>query len=213
MASSTPSSPRWRHEVFGGGGKHGGRQTEPRATHLGAATPGQRRSDQAAHDGADLHVAAGNVTESQLGPTPDRAEHPPPPLSRPGDSMKKTPLRRRNPLRLRQKRISKYRARARDFEYMAWIRRQPCAVRAEHRLTSPCAGRMEADHAGLRAMGQKADDRTCIPLCHKHHVQRTSMSGVFATFTKTTMRAWLDSQVTDHQHRYQERSREEDHQN
>lgn len=61
------------------GGKPGRRQPRaPRVTqHKGATTPGQRRSDPAARDRADLHVAAGNVTEPQFGPTPDRAERPP----------------------------------------------------------------------------------------------------------------------------------------
>lgn len=57
---------------FGGGGEQVTRQPLPRATQQGAATPGQSASS-----------AAGNVAEPQLGPTPDRAEHPPSPLSPP----------------------------------------------------------------------------------------------------------------------------------
>jgi hypothetical protein len=59
------------------GGKPGSRETGNHATQQGAATPGYRRSDQVAHDRADLHVAVGNVAEPQIGPTPDRVDHPP----------------------------------------------------------------------------------------------------------------------------------------
>lgn len=59
--------------VFEDGGKPGSGQTGPRAqaTQEGAATPGQGATAQGAVP------AAGNVAEPQLGPTTDRAEHPP----------------------------------------------------------------------------------------------------------------------------------------
>lgn len=101
------------------------------------------------------------------------------------------PLQRRAPLRrlqsLRTKRKTKYRQRQRDTDYMAWVRRQPCSAKG----MGTCSGRVEADHTGKRGVGQKADDRTCIPLCHKHHVQRTSFSGPFRSWNQEAMRVWL----------------------
>lgn len=101
-------------------------------------------------------------------------------------------MQRRAPLRrlqsLRTKRKTKYRQRQRDTDYMAWVRRQPCAAKG----MGVCSGRMEADHTGPRGLNQKADDRTCIPLCHKHHVQRTSFSGPFRSWSQTAMRCWLE---------------------
>ncbi len=119
--------------------------------------------------------------------------------------MKRTPLLRRTPLvrkRLRSRGDSAYRRRPRDLDYMRWIRHQPCAVSGHP--DSRCQGRMEADHAGPRAMGQKADDVTCIPLCHKHHVQRSSFGGVFRTWDKAQMRQWLSELVTRYQRLYRE---------
>lgn len=51
----------------------------------------------------------------------------------------------------------------RDPVYLAWIRTFPCCVPACN------VRRSEAHHAGVRGLGQKADDRTAIPLCAHHH--------------------------------------------
>ncbi len=48
------------------GGKPGGGRSGPHTTQQGAATPGQSASS-----------AAGNVAKPQIGPTPDRSDHPP----------------------------------------------------------------------------------------------------------------------------------------
>jgi len=96
------------------------------------------------------------------------------------------------------KKPSRYRVRARDLEYMAWIRRNRCAA---HHIGG-CAGKTEADHAGRRTVGMKSDDNTCIPLCHKHHVQRGSFSGHFRSWDKATMRAWLDACIRHYQDAY-----------
>lgn len=53
------------------GGEPGTRQPGPRATQQGAATPGQGATAQGAGP------AAGNVAEPQIGPTSNRAGHPP----------------------------------------------------------------------------------------------------------------------------------------
>jgi hypothetical protein len=75
---------------------------------------------------------------------------------------------------------------------MQWVRKMPCAARA---VDPHCDGHVQADHAGRRGVGRKADDRTCIPLCEKHHTQRASFHGVFRTWTQAGMRLWLDAVV------------------
>jgi hypothetical protein len=53
--------------------------------------------------------------------------------------------------------------RDRDKAYLAFIRQQPCSVLG-------CKSNyQEAAHTGDRALGRKADDRQCIPLCPFHH--------------------------------------------
>lgn len=81
---------------------------------------------------------------------------------------------------------------------MGWVKQQPCAARH----LGPCDGVIEADHAGRRGIGQKADDRTCIPLCTRHHRARTDWTGVFKTWTQTTMRAWLELEIARAQEAY-----------
>lgn len=110
--------------------------------------------------------------------------------------MKRTPLRRRA---LRTRRPSTYRSRDRDWGYMGWIRLQPrsrCVALLlppdPNRIT-PCSGRIEADHLGERALGRKADDRTCAPICTQHHRERTDHSGAFRELDQAEHRAWRSS--------------------
>jgi hypothetical protein len=65
-----------------------------------------------------------------------------------------------------------------DPAYKAWIRTQPCVVCVAHALYLFLKrGRpSEAHHAGQRGLSQKADDRTCIPLCWTHHDRRSPHS-------------------------------------
>lgn len=116
--------------------------------------------------------------------------------------MKRTTLKRGKPLRrktwLRSRGDTKYRRRPRDLAYMAWVRTQPCCAKPFGR----CYGRVEADHAGTRGYGEKADDNTCIPLCGKHHTQRGSFSGPFRPWDQARMRGWLALMVAEHQDRH-----------
>lgn len=116
---------------------------------------------------------------------------------------RKSPLRRRKPMRATGK--TKYRARPRDLEYMRWVKRQPCAARSVDAWIN-CAGPVEADHAGRRGLGRKAPDATCIPLCSTHHRQRTDFSGVFRTWDQARMRAWLGEQVELYRREYERRA-------
>jgi len=50
-----------------------------------------------------------------------------------------------------------------DVKYRSFVRSLPCTVPG-------CRGRyVEAAHTGPRGLGQKSSDRSCIPLCVKHH--------------------------------------------
>lgn len=77
---------------------------------------------------------------------------------------------------------------------MAFVRWCHCALVADEKF--PCAGRVEADHAGDRPKGKKAPDTTCIPLCHRHHRHRTDYVGHFKGWDARRMRAWCDGQIS-----------------
>lgn len=96
------------------------------------------------------------------------------------------------------RRKSSYKRRERDFDYMGWVKQQPCAAAT----LSACEGPVEADHAGRRGVGQKADDSTCIPLCSSHHRQRTDFSGVFRDWDRERMRYWLIGEIASANTRY-----------
>lgn len=90
--------------------------------------------------------------------------------------------------------------RVRDRLYLAWIHTQPCcAVGLPGHV---CGGRIEADHAGERPLGRKADDHTCIALCSQGHRERTDHSGPFKHWSRDEMRAWLDGQIAAHRAKY-----------
>lgn len=136
--------------------------------------------------------------------------------------LRRTPLKRGAPLRrktrLRARGNTKYRRRERDTERMLWTKRQPCAVRELRPIDfinwdrikgvggrvewgtyeatiTPCSGPVEADHAGDRGLGQKADDSTCIPLCRGHHRERTDHTGTFSPLTRDEARAWRTAAI------------------
>lgn len=52
-----------------------------------------------------------------------------------------------------------------DEAYKRWIKSLPCCV---------CGTwyKVEAHHTGVRGLSQTADDRSCIPLCRRHHDRR-----------------------------------------
>lgn len=84
--------------------------------------------------------------------------------------------------------------RVRNRAYLELVHRLPCYALTTvpgHR----CEGPIEADHAGRRPLGRKADDDTCIPLCRLAHRQRTDWSGPFRSWTKIQMREWLERAV------------------
>lgn len=108
-----------------------------------------------------------------------------------------TPMARRTRLNPRSK-TNSYRRRERDLEFMRWVRHQPCILRVICPFlsmpvgfaTTPCSGPVEADHMGERGIGQKADDRTCVPMCRNHHRERTDHMRTFRPLTRDELRAW-----------------------
>ena len=70
--------------------------------------------------------------------------------------------------------MTAYSKRPRDFAYLAWVASQTCVVcDSQH---CPQFSRSYAHHAGQRAFARKADDKTAIPLCWKHHDRGSSQS-------------------------------------
>lgn len=108
--------------------------------------------------------------------------------------MRRSPLKRKAPMR-RTKR-SAYARRPRDVEFMLWVKTLLCAVEEEWPLfpvrPTACDGVVEADHMGQRALSRKADDTTCVPMCTKHHRERSDHSGTFRAMTRDQLRAWRE---------------------
>jgi hypothetical protein len=109
--------------------------------------------------------------------------------------MKRTPLKRKTPLkqrtRMKQRRATRRKSeRVRDTPWMLMVKRLPCCVRGMV-IATPCRGPVEADHVGRRPLGRKCNDQETIPLCRKHHRERTDWSGMFRTWQKEYMQNWL----------------------
>lgn len=79
--------------------------------------------------------------------------------------------------------------RLRDRDFMVWVKGQPCCAAGLEGGTG-CEGEVQAHHAGRRGMSQKAEDRTCIPLCRRHHTEWHGASGPFKPWDREQRRAW-----------------------
>lgn len=106
------------------------------------------------------------------------------------------------------KRSNKYSRRLRDRERMGWCKMQACtvaeigfdALRAVATIPAAlwrCDGVIEADHAGERIAGKgtKAPDDTVIPMCTRHHRDRTESKGIFAYMSPEQRKQWRDRAV------------------
>lgn len=110
--------------------------------------------------------------------------------------------------------------RTRYVTYMLWVKRQPCLL-CNVTGAGECDGPIEADHAGVlaaadvqpsedlgavdgRGTGLKPDDRTTIPLCQRHHRDRTDHRGYFAPerMSKEEHRLWRLSAIARTQMRW-----------
>jgi hypothetical protein len=114
------------------------------------------------------------------------------PLKRGKPPARRTSLRSSGPPRAR-KLTPRRSERVRDADHLHRVHDLPCCARD----LSPCFGPIEADHAGRRPMGRKADDDTCISLCVGHHRQRTDFSGPFKHWKGEEMRLWLDEKIAE----------------
>lgn len=88
--------------------------------------------------------------------------------------LRKTPLKRRKPMRQKRSRPRRS-GRVRDRAYLLAVKGLPCCLVG----TGDCSGPIEADHAGRRPLGRKCNDDEAIPLCRKHHRDRTDALGFF----------------------------------
>lgn len=120
----------------------------------------------------------------------------------PGGPVKRARLARKAPLK-RRKPIAKQRGTARrssrehNRRYLEQVRYLQCAAAGFGFY--PCNGRIEADHQGTRGLGQKASDYTAVPMCVRHHRQRTDYTGAFVGWTAKAMRAWCDDRIWETQ--------------
>lgn len=106
--------------------------------------------------------------------------------------------------------MNKARKARRDHAYLAWVRAQPCLLlgiedRMYTRPPGECWGAIEAHHAGVKpGVGLKADDRTAIPLCHRHHRELEDKSGWFEGWTKAAMREYEDARISEVQNAWED---------
>lgn len=91
--------------------------------------------------------------------------------------------------------MTRYSERPRDFAHMGMVKQLPCILR-DVEGAGDCSSRLvEADHAGERAYSQKAPDGTTIPMCRRHHQDRTDSTGYFEGFDAAMMREWCDQAI------------------
>ena len=100
--------------------------------------------------------------------------------------------------------VPKPQGRVLNPEFVTFARTLPCILRGVYYrtkrglvLTTTCEGRTEANHSGDRPKGRKADDDTCLPMCHAHHQDWTDYTGFFdlGRMSLDERHAWRDDQV------------------
>src|SRR3972149_5908228 len=90
--------------------------------------------------------------------------------------------------------------------FVAFVRTLPCILRGvayqskrgDALIIEDCRGRTEANHAGDRPKGRKADDDSCLPMCSGvHHPAWTDSTGFFATWRMSLeeRHAWRGEQI------------------
>jgi len=97
--------------------------------------------------------------------------------------------------RLKAKGKTSHASRPRDTEYMGKVAKLPCVVRdllGTLMNDRACEGRITVDHAFGRYL--KDADRMTIPLCEKHHREKTGQvggGGFMAGWSVARRRGWL----------------------
>lgn len=79
----------------------------------------------------------------------------------------------------------------RDPAYRAAVRQLPCLLVR----VGGCSVPVEAAHlgdVGHRAIGRKADDRTCAPMCRAHHMDRDGYRGIFDGWSNELRMVWAE---------------------
>lgn len=79
--------------------------------------------------------------------------------------------------------------------FLAFVRTLRCCAH----LLSPCFGRVEADHVGWRPTGRKCDDVEAIPMCARHHDQRTDSQGPWKCMSPDQRLDWCGERVLETQ--------------
>lgn len=100
------------------------------------------------------------------------------------------------------KRKTKYAERERDFDFMMFVKSLPCLI-AGLEGAGHCSSVVEPDHVGVRGIGQKAPDDTCVPLCSTHHLDRHAHTGYFRYRSKEWTREWREEAIRKTQAEHQ----------
>lgn len=125
---------------------------------------------------------------------------------------------------------TKYARRERDYERMGWTRTLSCALLSgpgrageprrpvafdlwpDSAHPDPCSGPIEAHHAGVHGMSNKAPDATVFPVCRHHHACLTGKPGgrgCFDGWPRGSVKAWELAVVTFYQTLYAARAVED----
>lgn len=115
-------------------------------------------------------------------------------MKRSAPLSRKTPLRRKT--KLTYKRTPN--PSGSDSAYLAWIRKQPCALHTvRHEVV---CGPSHAHHITVgRGLSRKAPDRDTIPLCQRHHRAFHDAAGWFNGWTREERRVWQLASVAYYQ--------------
>ena len=83
-----------------------------------------------------------------------------------------------------------------DPDYLAWVRRQRCAVPG-------CESSSEAHHPRHDVgLGLRAHDHRAIPLCHQHHAELHGLCGYFKGWSREQVRAFCERESAATRARY-----------
>lgn len=117
-----------------------------------------------------------------------------------GKPLKRTGFKgRRKPMRQRRAKPRRGGG-VKDEPFKAFVRSLPCA--GIHTQQYPCdGGPRDPDHADDRGrgLGQKADDKTCIPMTRRCHTWREDFGGPYRMLDKESMREWCLDRIRETQ--------------
>lgn len=100
-------------------------------------------------------------------------------------SLKRSRIRKRKPRGQPPER--------RDDAFKQFVRMLPCCapLSRDERWIIPCEARpCDPHHEHGDGLGMKTHDRTCIPLCRRHHDDAEAKRGAFKGWGRERMREW-----------------------